>query len=373
MHIAIDARVMNSSTGRYVERLVHYLEEIDTDNRYSILLPKKDLEFYTPRNPNFKIIEADFKNYSLTEQIGLKQLLEALEPDLVHFCMPQQPVLYRGASVTTVHDLTLLKTVNSDKNPLVYRFKQLIGRFVFQHIARTSRQVIVPSDFTLQEYTAFSGIASDKIMRIYEAADIPSVSPVPYQPLNNAEYIMYVGSQSDYKNVRRLIEAHQLLLQKHPDLQLALVGKLSGENGLAAARTKAWSQRERHKNVVFTDFVPDAQLTWLYQHARSYVFPSLMEGFGLPGLEAMLHGAPVASSNTTCLPEVYGEAALYFDPTNTIAMADCIHTILSDKTVHNTLTKNGYTQVKKYSWRDMAEKTHEVYRDALKATMKPVR
>ena len=84
----------------------------------------------------------------------------------------------------------------------------------------------------------------------------------------------------------------------------------------------------------------------------------------------MLHGAPVASSNATCLPEVYGDAALYFEPTNVIAIADSVHTILSDKTIRDTLIKKGAMQVKKYSWRDMAKETHQVHLDALKTTTK---
>lgn len=365
MHIAIDARIINSSTGRYVERLIHYLEKVDTDNTYTILVREKDRDFYTPTNPNFSIQVAEFADYSFAEQIGFKKLLDELRPDLVHFCMPQQPVLYRGAAVTTIHDLTLLKTYNSDKNYLVFKLKQFIGRFVFRHIARSSRHVIVPSDFTLQEYRDFSHINPQKITRIYEAADRSPTKPAAYPSLQNKRYIMYVGSQSDYKNTRRLIEAHQLLIQRHPDLILALVGKLTGRNGVAAARNKTWSESQRHKNVLFTDFVSDAQLAWLYQHATAYVFPSLMEGFGLPGLEAMLHGTPVVSSNATCLPEVYGDAAVYFDPENTIAIADAIDTVVKDTSLQQSLIEKGKKQAAHYSWQRMAEQTHAIYLQAL--------
>ena len=90
-----------------------------------------------------------------------------------------------------------------------------------------------------------------------------------------------------------------------------------------------------------------------------------MEGFGLPGLEAMLYGAPVVSSNATCLPEVYGDAAVYFDPTNTDQMAQMIDQVISDKSIRAKLAKKGASQVKKYSWKRMAEQTHNVYMRAL--------
>jgi hypothetical protein len=91
-HIAIDARIINSTTGRYVERLVTFLQDIDTTNEYSILVREKDIDFWKPRNKNFTVRVADFDNYSFAEQIGFKFFLDKLKPDLVHFCMPQQPL-----------------------------------------------------------------------------------------------------------------------------------------------------------------------------------------------------------------------------------------------------------------------------------------
>ncbi|NCC88527.1 MAG: glycosyltransferase family 1 protein, partial [Clostridia bacterium] len=127
-HIAIDARIINSSTGTYVKKLLHYLQDIDTKNKYTILVRKKDKDFWKPRVDNFSVKVAEYDNYSLAEQFGFWRFLTKLKPDLVHFCMPQQPLLYRGAKVTTFHDLILMKTYNSDKNWFVYHFKQFVGR-----------------------------------------------------------------------------------------------------------------------------------------------------------------------------------------------------------------------------------------------------
>ena len=138
-HIAIDARVINSGTGTYVVKLLEYLQKIDHQNTYSILVPTKDKDYWQPTNSNFNVLTIDFKNYSLAEQLGFKTFLDDLSPDLVHFCMPQQPIRYRGKHVTTVHDMTLLNTYNSDKNWLVFHAKQLVGRWVFKKIAKTQR------------------------------------------------------------------------------------------------------------------------------------------------------------------------------------------------------------------------------------------
>jgi glycosyltransferase involved in cell wall biosynthesis len=107
--------------------------------------------------------------------------------------------------------------------------------------------------------------------------------------------------------------------------------------------------------------VSDSELKWLYQHASAYVLPSQSEGFGLPGLEAMSHGCPLISSNATCLPEVYGDAATYFNPLDINAMSKAISSVITDQVLRNKLTERGYERLKLYSWEKMARETLEVY------------
>lgn len=349
-----------------MERLLHYLQQIDKVNHYTVLVPKKDESYWKPTNNNFTVKVADFENYSLNEQIGLKKLLDDLSPDLVHFCMPQQPILYKGKHITTIHDLTLLNTYNSDKNWLVFHTKQFVGRFVFKHVARSSSLVITPTRYVKQALVDFAHIPEDKVKVTLEAAEPPHNTPVKYEPMVGKDYLMYVGGQSDYKNIRRLILSHQKLLTSHPSLHLVLVGKTTGKTGIAARNNKKWSEGLKHQNIIFTGFIPDDQLSWLYKHSRAYVFPSLMEGFGLPGLEAMAAGAPVVSSNTTCLPEVYGDAAEYFNPNSIDDMAATVARVIDDKDLRDKLISRGYKQVQKYSWKRMTEQTHQAYIDALR-------
>lgn len=366
MKIVIDARIINSSTGRYVERLVHYLEGLDKINEYILLVPKKDLTYYKPVNKNFKIMQADFDNYSLAEQFGFLHFLNNIKPDLVHFCMPQQPIFYRGKHVTTVHDLTLFNTYNSDKNWLVFKLKQFVGRFVFYVVGHTSEHIFTPSKYTKDAYAKFAKINPEKITVTYEASDINPAKSEPYKPLLNKQYLLYVGQQSDYKNIRNLMLAHQLLRKNHPELLLVLVGRLSGKNGKPLMRNKEWVSEQGFGGIIFTDFVSDSQLTWLYQHCATYVFPSLMEGFGLPGLEAMTAGAPVASSNATCLPEIYGKAAHYFNPLDVNDMSHKIDEILTNKDLRKKLIAAGKTVCADYSWQKMSKQTLDIYKNILK-------
>ena len=361
MHIAIDARIVNSSTGTYHERLIHYLQKIDTTNTYTILVPTKDLHYITITNPNFTVKAADFANYSIEEQTSFKGFLDDLDADLVHFCMPQQPLRYKGNHITTVHDLILLKTYNSDKNWFVFHAKQLVGRYLFKKIAKTNKHIIVPTQFTKDEYVRYSGISPDKVTVTYESAD---VSTGPLQPYDHPfeKFIMYVGQQSDYKNIRRLGDAHQKLLKDHPNLGLILVGKKNA----SARKNERYFAAKNYRNIIFTDFIEDAQRDWLYAQCAAYVFPSLMEGFGLPGLEAIGRGAPVISSNTTCLPEVYGDGALYFNPKDIDDMARAINDVLTNDTLRQDLIQKGRAKLATYSWERMAQQTHAIYLQSLR-------
>jgi glycosyltransferase involved in cell wall biosynthesis len=161
------------------------------------------------------------------------------------------------------------------------------------------------------------------------------------------------------------MQAHQKLRTKHPDLLLVLVGRLGGKNGPPLLINKEWAQKQDFEGIIYTDFIPDSEMLWLLRHCQAYVFPSLMEGFGLPGLEAMIAGAPLVSSNATVMPEVYQDGAYYFDPTSIEDMTQKIDDVLSNTQLRTRLIKRSQEIVRTYSWKRMATQTHEVYMKAL--------
>ena len=121
--IVIDARPLpDGNTGRYMERLLHYLQQADFHNDYVVLLKPKDFDSWQPAKNNFEKVACPYKEYTFTEQLGLLKQLWRLQPDLVHFGMTHQPVLYFGKTVTTIHDLTTARYVNPSKNWLVFKF-----------------------------------------------------------------------------------------------------------------------------------------------------------------------------------------------------------------------------------------------------------
>ncbi len=359
--IVIDARESGTSTGRYIDKLVENLARLKPAHDVVVLTKSPRLDYLRSVAPGFEIVESDHQEFSFDEQLGFKRQLKSLRADLVHFSMPQQPVWYRGKVVTTIHDLTTLRFNNPAKHLAVFKFKQQVFRYVLRHAARKSAALLTPSAFTKDDVVRFSGVNPDKITVTHEAADAITDQPDPIVGLEGKRFLMYVGRPTPHKNLEQLIDAFVKLRANHPELMLVLVGKKDANY----QRIETSVESRGVRGVYFTGFASEGRLRWLYENCAAYVFPSLSEGFGLPGLEAMTHGAPVVSSDATCLPEVYGQAAHYFDPLNVQAMADAINEVLTDKQLRAGLIERGRVQAKKYSWRRMAEQTLTVYEKVL--------
>lgn len=146
-------------------------------------------------------------------------------------------------------------------------------------------------------------------------------------------YILYVGNDYPHKNLKRLRLAFEKL-------------KADGLN---------------YELILITKFVSEEELDNLYKNASLFVFPSLYEGFGLPPLEAMARGLPVASSNATCLPEILGDAAIYFNPLDINDITNQLKKVLAHESLRKKLIEKGFKQIKKYSWQKMAKETLKLY------------
>lgn len=373
-HIVIDARIRQASTGRYIDKFLKHLQYIDQTNQYIVLVsPNDDWE---PRAPNFYRQTCKYSQFSFNpiQQIGFTWQLYRLLPDLVHFSMTQQPIMYFGKIITTTHDLTMLRYMRAGDTPMLIFWIKLIGyRFLLWWGHRKSKFILTPSHFVAEDMAKYQPFAKKKIISIHLATEppIPAKAVTPsilstiykLQP-TKTKFIFYVGTAFPHKNLDGLVKAFEKLVLSNPKLKLILVGKKEKyyeELEVVVAKSPA------KDSIIITGFIPDEQLKWLYEHAQAYVFPSLSEGFGLPGLEAMVHGCPVVSSNATCLPEVYGDAAIYFDPNNTDDMADKIQQVITDKKLRKSLITKGHAQANKYSWNRMATQTHNIYLRALKS------
>ena len=359
--IVIDARESGTSTGRYVDKLIEYLHNLQPEHEIIILTKIPRLDALKALAPSFQIVPSDFKEFGFGEQFGLAHQLRKLNPDLVHFAMDRQPILYRRPVIATMHDLTTAQFSNPAKNRLVFKAKQQVYKRVLKDVARKSVYVITPSEYVKKAVAQYAKISPGKIIVTYEAADKISTQTEPMKGLVSEKFIMYVGRPLPHKNLDRLVEAFAILQQTNPNLKLVLAGK----EDVLYQRLQTKIQKLGLNNIIFTGFVSEGQLRWLYENTAAYVFPSLSEGFGLPGLEAMAHGAPVVSSNATCLPEIYGHAAIYFDPLDIDDMAVKIGEVINDPAIATELVKKGHAQTSKYSWQRMATQTLDIYNKAI--------
>lgn len=380
MRIGIDARLFGTKhggIGRYAEQLLKELELIDSINEYFVFLDESGMNDYQPKKSNFKKIKADFRAYSLGEQLIFPFLLAKHRLDLVHFTHFNVPLLFRGKFVVTIHDLIISHYPShraTTLNPALYKTKLFFYDLVVASSARRAKKVIAVSDFTKQDIAHLLKVDSDKIQTVYEGVDLPSVSEVNTEEILNrlqlsGDFLLYVGSAYPHKNLEKLIEAFAIVAANRPDLKLVLVGKINYFYKALQEKVKEMAQLSGPEpdkfleKIVFAGYLGDEELVALYRQARAYVFPSLIEGFGLPPLEAQAYDLPVASSDRSCLPEVLGESAIYFNPEDTEDMASKIELILSDDNLRQQKIASGRSNLNKYSWKKMAQEINKIYQE----------
>lgn len=360
MHIVIDARNRRSAgVGRYTDRLLQHLQNIDNVNKYTILLGSED--GWQPSADNFSSVPCPFPQFSVNplNEFRFAGQLYGLRADLVHFTMTQQPLLYFGKTITTTHDLTMLRFTRAGKhNILFHKLRMRLYKLLFWWSHKKSKAIIVPSQYVADDLAKLQPFTKKKTHVTYEASEpLIAGKATPLEGVSKP-FIFHTGSPFPHKNIERLVEAFELLLPTNPDLQLVLSGKTEYYFNKLAKRVAKSPAKDA---IVLPGFVSDGELKWLYQNAGAYVLPALSEGFGLPGLEAMVHGCPLASSNATCLPEVYGDAALFFNPLDVEDMSLKIERLLTDKVFAKELVARGKKQIHKYSWEKMAQQTLEIY------------
>jgi len=327
-----------------------------------VLLRKADYDRWQPKAANFRKLVADHQSFTFGEQIRFARQLRALAPDLVHFTVPQQPMLYRGRRVTTIHDLTAIDFINRRDGGFLNRIyktgvKPLVFRVMLRLIAHDSAELITPTEYVRQQLIDRLHADPARTTTTYESAEKLAERAEPMPALAATDFILYVGTAHLHKNLQRLVDAAAGL----KDVKLVLAGKPD----LFYEQLQTYIAARGYTNIRYLGFVSDAQLSWLYQNTKLYVFPSLSEGFGLPGLEAMGYGVPVAAANASCLPEVYGEAAAYFDPASVDDIRRTLDGLLADPDRLARLKRAGLAHVKQYSWRRMAEQTLAIYDKAL--------
>lgn len=372
MRIGIDARFygpLGKGLGRYTQKLIQNLEKIDHQNQYIIFLGKENFEEFQPTNPNFKKVLADFRWYTFSEQILMPFIIAGQKIDLMHFPHFNVPIFYLGKFIVTIHDLIITHFPTQKAttlSPLLYKIKQWGYKIVIWLAVKRAQKIITVSNHTRKELIKYFKMNPSKALVTYESGNgLKSPVSIPENWLKERfniqkSYLLYVGNAYPHKNLEGLIQAFQKLIEEGLDLQLVLVGK---EDYFFSRLKEEAGKLGLFDKVIFTGYISDEELPQLYQKATIYIFPSFQEGFGLPPLEAMAYGLPVVSANTSCLPEILGSAAEYFDPRNIYDIVKVVQKVIGDKDLQQKLRERGYQQINKFSWFDLARQTHNLYQE----------
>ncbi|MEW6416527.1 MAG: glycosyltransferase family 1 protein [Nitrospirota bacterium] len=266
-------------------------------------------------------------------------------------------------SVCNLYDLSFMNCTEFLPEDFVKNARTNVTKNVL-----TAKSIIVNSQFVKDETIDLMKIPEEKIeiiplapSSVYHRLDEPVSRPENVKRFTKKDYILYVGTIEPRKNLRTLMKAFRLIKEKY-DISLIITGNL----GWLYDDIISFPEKVGIKgDVVFTGYIDEGTLLYLYNHALVFVYPSLYEGFGLPPLEAMACEVPVIISNIPPLTEVAGDAALRFNPSDHEELADVLDNVISSESLRRELVQKGIRKVKEYSWEKAALSTIQTYKKAL--------
>lgn len=358
MHLLIDARLFSSTfgIGRYTFELYKQFIELRPHWKFTLMISDKE-RTQNMFPSNVTCISANESIYSLAEQTSFWRKIQKIDADITWFPHFSLPILYTKPFIATVHDMTLSKFPGKKKASLLHRIAYHI---TIKNALHRSRHIFTVSENTKKDIMEMENISAPKITVAYNAVGkefAEYTAPNNTHALENIgitkPFFFYAGNWREHKNVLGLIQGfHQFVQNTNSEMQLVVSGK---PDPLYPEFLEYRKNNQLEKNVIIPGLVSEEMLMNLYKNAKAFVFPSFYEGFGLPPLEAMMMGTPVIASNAACIPEICGDAALYFNPYKTEEIAFALQKFTEDKALQKVLSEKGKLQAQKYSWKESAE------------------
>jgi len=370
MRIGIDGRELVkgkiTGIGRFLLNFLCSDLSIKEDWQFVIFL-NQDSKF-DKEEPHFKKIVIPEKITFWWDQIKLRRWLAKENIDLFFSPYYKVPLLTRSKTVITLFDITYLM-ISPYKDKLSNR---LYIRNFLKHSIRKADKIITSSDFSMTEISSKLNVPEEKVS-IVPLCVGDSFKPVSDETVLKQtkekygiknKYILYIGNFSPHKNLKGLIEAYNLLPEGiKKEYHLLLGGGEPKELELAYKH----SDISKLLSITILGHTSDEDLPALYSGAELFIFPSLYEGFGLPPLEAMACGCAVASSNTSSMPEVLGDASLFFNPCDVHEISGAIEQMLEDENLRNEFRQKGLARAEHFSSKKMVTKLLDVFESVIGA------
>lgn len=368
MLIGIDASratvSLRTGTEGYSLHIIRGLINCAAEHRFRLYLRDEPEEGLVPQQDNIE--QVVIRRARLWTHTGLGPTVARERPDVLF--VPSHVIPWPGTgpvpSVFTAHDLGYLHY--PEKHPF---FSRLYLDWSTRHSASTARRVIAVSKATAHDLHTLNGVPLSKIRVVHSGVD-ETLAPVRDEQRVEAlkrrlgiggPYVLHVGSLQPRKNLVRLVEAFDQVKDAVPGLLLVLAGRPGWNVQPIHDRISALGLEDR---VLLPGYVPDEDLATLYSGAEVYAFPSLYEGFGFPALETMKCGTPLVCAGTSSLPELVGNAALAFPPTDVDSMAAALRRVLTDRALHDDLVRRGFERVELFTWEQAARETLDVLVEA---------
>ena len=368
MTIAIDGNEANVKnrvgSGVYTYELLKQFVKLKSP-QFTVYLKEEPLTGLPKETENFKYIVFGPKNFWTQFALPIK-LTFGLKPDVFFSPAHYGPRFSKAPYVVTIHDLSYLHF------PELFKKEDLLQLTNWsKYSIRNSSAIIAPSKSTKEDIVKNYQIPPPKITVTYEGYNKEAFKPQSTAKVSSAkkkykiagDYVIFVGTLQPRKNIERLIKAFEILNTKYQILNTNLV--IAGKKGwLYDSILQKPKDLGIEDKVIFTDFVPDADLPALISGAKLYVNPSLWEGFGIPVIEAQACGVPVVVSNTSSLPEIVGKSALTFNPKDVKDISSAILVMLTDDKLREIFIKKGLENIKRFSWESCAKQTLKVLETA---------
>jgi len=387
MKIGVDATCWGNKRGfgRFTRELLEAVLKIDRSNEYLFFIDG-DTQETASIPPQVKKIVADTAvsqlraasadgSRSPSDILKMSRAVWREKIDLFFF-----PAVYsyfpifnrRTKIILTVHD------VIADHHPeLIFpNAKARIFWKLKQNIAvRQADLIATVSEYSKKQIAEYFKLPDTRlriisegarpVFRVLESSEETGETLARYGLKPDERFLLYVGGISPHKNLSTLVTAFEKLSTVQTDVKLVLVGDYKDDPFFSAypSLKKQVAESNLENRVIFTGFIPDEDLAHLYNTAELLVFPSLEEGFGLPAIEAMSCGTPVAASDCSSLPEVLGAAGRFFDPRDAVQMAETVGRILNDERERRAMREAGLKRAEQFMWKKAAEETLAIFNE----------
>lgn len=350
-------------SGQVAFELLKNIENLDKENEYTVLLQGKPLsDLPTPRpNWRYKILKP--VKFWTRIVIPAYYAFAKNKPDVILSPTHYIPSFIKAKRVSIIFDLSFLRFPEMFKKGDLYKLTNWT-----KYSAKQSSHIITISQSSKKDILKFYEVPESKITVSYPGynnevfkpvKDIKVIDSLKEKYKISGDYIIYIGTIQPRKNLIKLIRA----LKQIDNCKLVIAGKIKGLGKQGWMNEEILAEPGRlgiEDKVIFTDFVPTEELPILISGAKAFVLPSLWEGFGIPVVEAMACGTPVIVSNVSSLPEVAGDAGILVDPKSETQIEQAIRLLISDKKIHDKLSKKSLVQAGKFSWEEMAKKVQKV-------------